>query len=184
MDVLWAPCADTAVAFLPASATIHKKVAPKRASATEPEPVGNCNVAGEERVPRVPRPGPRPNANPELDSFEAVMQALDQELAKLRPSKMNQHASQLSAMSEGKAKEVSTDDDMGLDIDAAMAEELKAMLEKADDDDMEGMEAGMDYNLIKNFLESFKSQGGLAGPVGNLAGRLDPGWKLPRDQDA
>lgn len=77
---------------------------------------------------------------------------------------------------------MSVDEDNGLDIDGAMEEELKAMLEKADDvEDMEGMEAGMDYNLIKNFLESFKSQGGLSGPVGNLAGRLDPGWKLPRD---
>ena len=38
-------------------------------------------------------------------------------------------------------------------------------------------------NLIKDFLESFKSQGGLSGPVGNLAGRLQPGWQIPRDED-
>lgn len=130
----------------------------------------------------MPQPGPRPNANPELDSFEAVMEALDKELAKLRPG------AQQAEKTKGKNKETEVpSDDLendGLDIDAAMEEELKSVLERADDDDgMEGVEGGMDYNLIKNFLESFKSQGGLAGPVGNLAGRLQPGWKLPRDQD-
>jgi len=34
-------------------------------------------------------------------------------------------------------------------------------------------------NLISNFLESFKAQGGDAGPVGNLANRM--GVRLPRD---
>jgi hypothetical protein len=43
------------------------------------------------------------------------------------------------------------------------------------------MDAGIDYNLIRNFLESFKSQAGLSGPVSNLAGRLQPDYKLPRD---
>ena len=48
-----------------------------------------------------------------------------------------------------------------------------------DDDDDEGQP--MDYTLMKNFLESFKSQAGLSGPVSNLSGLLDPGWTLPRD---
>ncbi|KAF6766232.1 SGT1 protein-domain-containing protein [Ephemerocybe angulata] len=126
-------------AFLPQSAANPKKTTTKPASVPEVKTKSASKPSGKERAPRVPQPGPRPNANPELDSFEAVMEALDQELAKRRPGNGN--------------------------------------------DEMEGVEGGMDYNLIKNFLESFKSQGGLAGPVGNLAGRLQPGWKLPRDQD-
>jgi hypothetical protein len=83
---------------------------------------------------------------------------------------------------KGKAKAPSTEDDA--DIEAAMDTELRSMLERgdggSDEDDQE--EEAMDYNLIKNFLESFKSQGGLSGPVSNLAGRLQPGWQLPRDE--
>ncbi len=39
----------------------------------------------------------------------------------------------------------------------------------------------MDYNLVKNLLESFKSQGGAPGPGGNLMGLM--GMRLPRDED-
>lgn len=61
----------------------------------------------------------------------------------------------------------------------AMDAELRAALLAAgdlgsDDEDAEGLEGDdkVDYNLIKHFLESYKSQGGMAGPVGNLLGRL------------
>ncbi|PON21860.1 hypothetical protein TGAM01_v209290 [Trichoderma gamsii] len=47
-----------------------------------------------------------------------------------------------------------------------------------DDDD----EIDIDYNLAKNLLESFKSQGGMAGPAGNLMGLM--GFQLPRDEDS
>lgn len=76
------------------------------------------------------------------------------------------------------------DEDEDEDTDAAMSAELHASLARGSDSEGEDDEAGepsMDYNLIKNFLESFKSQGGLSGPVGNLAGRLEGGWGLPRD---
>ncbi|KAH6606267.1 sgt1 [Trichoderma cornu-damae] len=43
-------------------------------------------------------------------------------------------------------------------------------------------EVDVDYNLAKNLLESFKSQGGLAGPAGNLMGLM--GFRLPRDEDS
>ena len=39
----------------------------------------------------------------------------------------------------------------------------------------------IDYNLVKNLLESFKSQGGAPGPGGNLIGLM--GMRLPRDED-
>ncbi|KAK8044888.1 hypothetical protein PG993_004912 [Apiospora rasikravindrae] len=42
-------------------------------------------------------------------------------------------------------------------------------------------EVDIDYNLAKNLLESFKSQGGTAGPVGNMLGMF--GMKLPRDEE-
>ncbi|KAK1248128.1 hypothetical protein MKX08_006348 [Trichoderma sp. CBMAI-0020] len=50
----------------------------------------------------------------------------------------------------------------------------------SDNDDDE--EVDIDYNLAKNLLESFKSQGGMAGPAGNLMGLM--GFQLPRDEDS
>jgi hypothetical protein len=139
--------------------------------------------AAASKTPRVPQPGPRPNANPELDSFEAVMQALDQELAKARPQKSDGAQSKASAKNKGKEKETEPAGE-DFDIDAIMEDELRAVLERDDSDEEMERDSAMEYNLIKNFLESFKSQGGLSGPVGNLAGRLQPDWKLPRDQDS
>lgn len=49
-----------------------------------------------------------------------------------------------------------------------------------EDEDSEG-EVDIDFNLAKNLLESFKSQGGMAGPTGNLLGMM--GIQLPRDED-
>jgi hypothetical protein len=128
---------------------------------------------------RVPPPEQRLKANSNLDSFEAVMQAMDEQLASSRESK---YTSIPNAKGKGKAKAMVGEHDE--DIEAAMDAELKASLERGnsdDDDKIDGTEERTDYNLIKNFLESFKSQGGLPGPVSNLAGRLQPGWKLPRD---
>ena len=108
------------------------------------------------------------------------MQAMDAELARNRKPRGDAVPSS-TAKGKGKAPAVPAENDE--DIETAMDAELKAMLEKAggDDEDDEGEEP-VDYNLIKNFLESFKSQAGLAGPVSNLAGRLQPGWQLPRDE--
>jgi len=75
-------------------------------------------------------------------------------------------------------------DEDEVDIEGAMAAELREALEHASDEDEEGDgEPSIDYNLIKNFLASFKSQGGLSGPVSNLAGRLEGQWGLPRDEN-
>ncbi|KAJ2928898.1 hypothetical protein H1R20_g8201, partial [Candolleomyces eurysporus] len=166
-------------AFLPASATN-----PKKTTAKAPEAKPTTDVKTDtSKNPRVPQPGPRPNANPELDSFEAVMQALDQELAKQRPQKAGKAQSKGSGKSKGKEK-AEGPVDVDFDIDAIMEDELRAVLERDDSDEEMERDSSTEYNLIKNFLESFKSQGGLSGPVGNLAGRLQPDWKLPRDQDS
>ena len=42
-------------------------------------------------------------------------------------------------------------------------------------------DVNIDYNLAKNLLESFKGQGGEAGPASNLLGMM--GFQLPRDED-
>lgn len=147
---------------------------------------------------RPPQSGPRPNTNPALDSFEAVMEAMEAELAKSRLSKQNQKKASSAVASKtapsdvkkekgktkGKEKAVSfaggagTDDEDD-DDEAAMEAELRAVLEREEGDS--GDEEPMDYAMIRNFLESFKSQAGLAGPVGTLMGRLEPNWRLPRD---
>ena len=44
-----------------------------------------------------------------------------------------------------------------------------------------GKETDIDFNLAKNLLESFKSQGGAPGPGGNLIGLM--GMRLPRDEN-
>ena len=47
-------------------------------------------------------------------------------------------------------------------------------------EESDGDEVDIDYNLAKNLLESFKSQAGVAGPAGNLLGMM--GIVLPRDE--
>lgn len=116
-----------------------------------------------------------------LTSFDEVMKAMDAELERAKTERQKAQRKQKSN-SKGKAKagEGDTDD---MDIEAAMEVELQGLLEQGqtedDDDDDENGEA--DYQLIKNFLESFKSQAGLSGPVSTLVGRLQQGWTLPRD---
>lgn len=109
------------------------------------------------------------------------MQAMDTELARKRKPKLKTELVTLPASDKGKGKAQALPVEDDADIEAAMDAELRSILERGDDD--EEAEEPMDYNLIKNFLESFKSQGGLSGPVSNLAGRLQPGWQLPRDED-
>lgn len=110
------------------------------------------------------------------------MKALDEALTNKTPNTNKASKPEPPKPSADKGKEKlkasvadeAEDDDF--DIEAAMAAELKGALE----DDWEG-DQPPDYNMIKNFLESYKSQQGLSGPAGNLAGRLQPEFKLPRD---
>lgn len=124
---------------------------------------------------------PDANKTSAFDSFESVMQAMDVELARSKPSSGKQ-------TKKGKGKEKATESTIPLDgdIEAAMDAELKTLLEHEGvggdtDNDEEDVDHGIDYNLIKNFLESFKGQAGLSGPVSSLAGRLQPDFRLPRD---
>ena len=111
------------------------------------------------------------------------MQAMDAELSRLRQSTAGSETPP-TKKDKGKARAAPADVDVDMDIEAAMQAELEGLLEREDagESDEEGEKPSMDYNLVKNFLESFKSQAGLPGPVSNLAGRLQPGWTLPRDE--
>lgn len=123
-----------------------------------------------------------PTKNSNLDSFEAVMQAMDAELSRAKQDKELAKAKATPFMSpvkgnfQSKGKQKAEDEDAGAALDA----ELRAALQDSSDSEDEDEETPIDYTLMKNFLESFKSQQGLPGPVGNLIGRL--GWQLPRDE--
>lgn len=157
-------------AFLPASATIKE---------TKIERVISPVATNGETDVEIATSAARQTGTQTLDSFEAVMRAMDEELARARGPKAKAVRPDTKGKGKGKAQEPTIQEE-DQDIEAAMEAELKASLEH-DEDDEEDIAENIDYNLIKNFLESFKSQEGLAGPVSSLAGRLQPGWKLPRD---
>ncbi len=113
------------------------------------------------------------------------MRAVDEELARSRSKSTLAGPPNLPLGEKGKGKGTAptrgAEEDMN--IEKVMDAELKAALEHDnDDEEVVGAESGLDYNLIKNFLESFKCQAGLSGPVSSLVGRLQPGWGLPRDE--
>jgi hypothetical protein len=122
--------------------------------------------------------------NPNLDSFEALMTAMDTELQKTRSPSVSASATRQTSKPTRKSAEgivieddADTDEDDDDDDMADLDAELAAALKRGEE---EGISDG-DYGLIKNFLESFKSQNGLAGPVSNMFGRLDKDFQMPRD---
>ena len=128
----------------------------------------------------------------DLDSFDKVMAAMDTELAKatgeaprapIVPPIVNGKANGLS-----KLPTEADLDDMDEDDLAAMDRELRAALKGAgveDDDEigdldveeakeLEGEER-REYRMMRDFLESYRSQAGGSGVAGNLFGRLGQG---------
>jgi hypothetical protein len=163
-------------AFLPTSASKPIPTAKK-------SPEKAANLEAKQRAPRAPEPGPRPNVNPELDSFETVMKALDEALLQTKKPSQNRvpkpaQTQPQTSGNQGEKKPNTVVEDDNFDIEAAMEAELRELMEDGHSD----AEEPVDYNMIKNFLESYKSQAGLSGPVSNLAGRLQPGFNLPRDE--
>ena len=132
------------------------------------------------------------SVNLELDSFEKVMAAMDVELAKVKTN------SPAAPVISGKSKfdslstlPVEADlDKMNEDDLAAMDRELRAALQGAGADEegiddigeldveeareLEG-EDRREYKMMRDFLESYRSQAGGSGVVGNLFGRLGKG---------
>lgn len=108
---------------------------------------------------------------------EEVDEQEDEEIRRLATqmeAELNSHgALQLDPMS-GKSKALkqkSAADDKGKGV------QHHDETEESDEEE----EVDIDYNLAKNLLESFKSQGGTAGPVGNMLGMF--GMQLPRDEE-
>ena len=135
--------------------------------------------------------------NMSLDSFDKVMEAMDAELSKAKSSKRPKGSdapksqptpkpASAPTKTKSKARPELTEadlDDLDEDDLAAMDRELKAALKSAgvdSDDEDEGIEevgqlddeGKREYRMMKDFLESYKSQGGNSGVVGNLFGRL------------
>ncbi|GAA5932072.1 hypothetical protein JCM3775_004233 [Rhodotorula graminis] len=148
-----------------------------------------------------PPPAREPLRNPNLTDFDALMEQMETELARSKgarpataaaaatesnddgPAPTGKYASRQSGRREPHRVVVdslsdSDEDDGDGDDLSAMDAELASLLQGVSGD-AAGTDAPMDYNLVKNFLESFQSQGGFAGPAGTLAGRL--GFPLPRD---
>ena len=112
------------------------------------------------------------------------MTAMDTELQKTRSPSVSASATRQTSKPTRKSAEgivieddADTDEDDDDDDMADLDAELAAALKRGEE---EGISDG-DYGLIKNFLESFKSQNGLAGPVSNMFGRLDKDFQMPRD---
>jgi hypothetical protein len=142
----------------------------------------------------------------ELDSFDKVMEAMDDELSKARKSagkdakKKKEGPSLAEAIAKEKKKPSTSsanplpplpteadldalDDDELLEMDRELRAALKGAGIEDSDDDMDGEydpeeakelqgEARDQYKMMRDFLESYKSQGGESGVVGNLFGRL------------
>jgi hypothetical protein len=94
-------------------------------------------------------------------------------------------AEEIRLLSERMEAELNETDALNLDptprkIQATRSSTSKGK-EKVDDEDSdEDGELDIDFNLVKNMLESFKGQTGAAGPAGNIMGLLYV--KFPRDE--
>lgn len=76
-------------------------------------------------------------------------------------------------------QEAKSSDSQRKAIERGSSSEQSKPLKKAEDAS-EDEEAEIDFNLAKNMLESFKSQGGASGPGGNMMSLM--GMRLPRDE--
>ncbi|WVW81965.1 hypothetical protein I302_103968 [Kwoniella bestiolae CBS 10118] len=133
-----------------------------------------------------------------LSSFDEVMRAMDQELSKNKPTPSKKPKSQTKPAPSIKPRSKSSSsnplpplpteadlENMEEDDLLAMDCELKAALKNAgisdDEDEDDEMKEGLgqlgeddkaEYEMMKHFLESYRSQSGGSGVVGNLFGRL------------
>ncbi|KAG0146512.1 hypothetical protein CROQUDRAFT_657324 [Cronartium quercuum f. sp. fusiforme G11] len=115
---------------------------------------------------------------PNLNSFESLMTQMDKELKRHKqkggPLSLNEGPDLIGKQfnhPNSNSDDSDSDSDVDLnDLDEVMENELKNLMKKSDV--IEENDHENDYEQISNFLESFKSQMGQPGPVGNLAGRV------------
>jgi len=103
------------------------------------------------------------------EDIQTLMKRMEDELNEtgalnLDPTPRKVAASQKSVKDKGKGKATSP----------------TATMDQEDHDVESNSESDVDVNLVKNLLESFKSQAGTAGPGGNLMGMM--GVRMPRDE--
>lgn len=100
------------------------------------------------------------------EDMQTLMKRMEDELNETGALDLDPTPRKISAVRDTKGK--------GKASMPAVAEEN---LEGEDEDEREGI----DLNLARNLLESFKSQAGTAGPGGNLMGLM--GGRMPRDEE-
>ncbi|GAA5894669.1 uncharacterized protein JCM6883_002171 [Sporobolomyces salmoneus] len=190
-------------AFVPGPAKEKKTNVVPSTSGSKATPSSSSSVPTTSSAAAAPTPTPRqPSRNPNLADFDSLMEQMEKELSNVKKSTPSTSSSlsnptsgprpTTSGSSTSAAKPSSSsssshkvtietlsdsDDQEDEDEDVEqMDHELQQMLK---DMGGEGDGGTLDYNLVKNFLDSFQSQGGFAGPAGNLSGRL--GFNLPRN---
>lgn len=193
--------ADAVLAYIPGDRDIGAS------GSSNPEPPKRARQPKPAEPVAAPRPAPRVDANgrnPDLDSFEKVMEAMEAELARAKSQSGSTQPPKTSqpAAAPPPARSSATANPLpplptAADLDAmdeddliAMDRELRAALKNAgisddedfsdedmDDETREGLqglteESRGEFKMMKDFLESYKAQGGQSGVVGNLFGRL------------
>lgn len=132
--------------------------------ADTPAPAPNTRQA-----PAVADEGAKDAENTEEDDIKNLSMQMEAELKGHGALRMDGTKSEQSRLQE---KEQSSS--------KAKGKQKQDIKDDEEEEDSDG-EVDIDYNLAKNLLESFKSQGGMAGPTGNLLGLM--GIQLPRDED-
>ncbi|KAB8293167.1 hypothetical protein EYC80_007515 [Monilinia laxa] len=107
----------------------------------------------------------------ELEKIQIVMKKMEAELNEAGALNLNPNSTAPSDRNTGTGK----------DKQQIQGEKHEDEEEEEEEEEESDEELDIDFNLAKNLLESFKSQGGMAGPGSNLLGMM--GMKLPRDED-
>lgn len=138
----------------------------------EKERTDDVPSVAEARAPPVKR---QPNEN--IDSFDAVLEAMEKELEKERAKQPL----------DPEPADMDVDEDELNEEDAELLQHLLASGNSIPESLQHFAQthdaSSTDINALGSFLESFKAQAGLPGPVSNLAGRFGIG-ALPRDADS
>ena len=131
------------------------------------ETADNYKIVTETVFSNDERPGHVSSDEDEVEGISRAMHDIEQELRDKGALKLGQTAdSEVSALQPKVVNGVSS----GLDQPDASSNRIIANHEEVD----------IDFNLAGNLLESFKSQGGVSGPGGNLMGLM--GMHMPRDE--
>lgn len=134
----------------------------------------------------------------DLDTFDKLMNRMDEELEKQNknscqklkrggpipatPLGPNLASSPIISDSQSEDGPENEEEELKMEeVDEAMRRELEDLMSRSGVElDGQPRDGRMSYDAISHFLESFKSQIGSAGPVGNMAGRIGLDLHPPR----